>query len=130
MQAAEKEYALLFKALADQTRLEIVDMISCGELCACEILKSFQFTQSTLSYHMKLLTDSGLINARRDGKKMMYSIDAEKAIALVLFWGNFSPERQKNDKASISLCRCDRQSIPRMQQVIAVQKIENTKWRI
>ena len=100
MQAAEKEYALLFKALADQTRLEIVDMISCGELCACEILKSFQFTQSTLSYHMKLLTDSGLINARRDGKKMMYSIATEKAIALVLFWENFSPKGQKTNKAT------------------------------
>lgn len=104
MKAAEQEYALLFKALADQTRLEIVDLISCGELCACEILKSFQFTQSTLSYHMKLLTDSGLINVRRDGKKMMYNIAAEKAIALVLFWENFSPERQKTDKASMAAC--------------------------
>ncbi len=89
MQAMEKEYALLFKALADQTRLEIVDLISCGELCACEILKSFSFSQSTLSYHMKLLTDSGLVNVRRDGKKMMYCIDPEKALVLIDFWENF-----------------------------------------
>jgi len=103
MKKAEKEYALVFKALADATRLEIVDMISCGELCACEILKSFQFTQSTLSYHMKLLTDSGLVNVRRDGKRMMYSIDDEKAISLKLFWENFM-KKSKKDEASRFSC--------------------------
>ena len=44
-----------FKALADPTRLEIVDMLSCGELCACKILERFQITQPTLSHHMKIL---------------------------------------------------------------------------
>ncbi|MCE5197290.1 MAG: metalloregulator ArsR/SmtB family transcription factor [Negativicutes bacterium] len=95
----EKAYALLFKALADQTRLEIVDLISCGELCACEILKSFSFTQSTLSYHMKLLTDSGLVNVRRDGKKMIYGVDPEKALAIITFWDKFTVKTEKNEQS-------------------------------
>jgi ArsR family transcriptional regulator len=52
-----------FKVFADGTRLKILEMISYGELCACEILESLKITQSTLSYHMKLLTDSGVVNS-------------------------------------------------------------------
>ena len=72
------EYLSAFKALADTTRLEIVDMVKQGELCACEILEAFNMSQSTLSYHMKLLTDSGLMFVRREGKKMLYTINHEQ----------------------------------------------------
>ena len=44
----------LFKALSDTNRLMIVDMLSCGELCACEILEKFSIPQPTLSHHMKI----------------------------------------------------------------------------
>lgn len=71
------EYASLFKVLADETRLKIIDMLSCGELCACKILESFKITQPTLSYHMKILCDSGLVSGRRDGIWMNYSINSE-----------------------------------------------------
>jgi len=66
-----------FKALADPTRLEIVDMLSCGELCACKILERFQITQPTLSHHMKILCDSELVNGRKDGKWTYYSLNGE-----------------------------------------------------
>lgn len=69
------EYALLMKALADETRVKIFDMLSEGELCACKILEDFNITQPTLSYHMKILCDCGLVNGRRDGIWMKYSID-------------------------------------------------------
>ena len=69
------ENAELFKALGDANRLMIVDMLSCGELCACRILEKFNITQPTLSYHMKILCDSGLVNARKDGKWTHYSLD-------------------------------------------------------
>ena len=72
-----KLYEAVFKALADEARLKILHMISSGELCGCEILDSFQFSQATLSYHMKLMTESGLVSCRRDGKKMLYSIAPE-----------------------------------------------------
>ena len=73
------EKAVLFKAFADPTRLEIVDMISCGELCACKILERFDFTQPTLSHHMKILCDCGLVNGRKEGKWIYYSLN-EKAV--------------------------------------------------
>ena len=65
----------LFKALADTNRLMIVDMLSCGELCACKILEGFQITQPTLSHHMKILCDCGLVSGRKDGKWTYYSLN-------------------------------------------------------
>lgn len=72
-----RQYAFLLKALSDETRIKIVDMLSKGELCACDILEEFKITQPTLSYHMKTLCDSGLVNARRDGVWMKYSISRD-----------------------------------------------------
>lgn len=68
----------LFKALADTNRMMIVDMLSCGELCACNILEKFHITQPTLSHHMKILCDCGLVNGRKEGKWMYYSLNYEK----------------------------------------------------
>ena len=67
-----------FKALSDVNRLMIVDMLSCGELCACMILEKFNITQPTLSHHMKILCDCGLVSARKEGKWMYYSLDRAK----------------------------------------------------
>ena len=69
------EYAVIFKALGDETRLKILVMLIKGKTCACKILKAFHFTQPTLSYHMKQLTDSGLVNAEKNGKWVYYSIN-------------------------------------------------------
>ena len=68
------EYVLIFKALADETRLKIVEMVAGGELCACKILEQFAITQPTLSYHMKILCDCGLVEGRRDGAWMRYTV--------------------------------------------------------
>jgi ArsR family transcriptional regulator len=72
------EYAPVFKALSDETRLKIIDMISKGEMCACHILDEFSISQSTLSYHMKILSDSGLVDARRDGAWMKYTLNKKR----------------------------------------------------
>jgi ArsR family transcriptional regulator len=74
-----KENTLFFKALSEPNRLMIVDMLSCGELCACVILEKFNITQPTLSHHMKILCDCGLVNGRKEGKWMYYSLN-EKII--------------------------------------------------
>lgn len=79
------EYAPMLKAISDETRLMIIDMLSCGELCACKILEKFDCTQPTLSYHMKILTKSGLVVGRRDGAWMHYSLDPEKSGELLKF---------------------------------------------
>jgi len=71
------EYSKIFKALGDPKRAMIVDMLSCGELCACRILEKFQISQSTLSYHMKILCDCGLVRDREEGKWTYYSLNEE-----------------------------------------------------
>ncbi|GLB25822.1 transcriptional regulator [Lacrimispora xylanolytica] len=80
------EYVAVFKALGDETRLKIVEMLSCGELCACDILESFQITQPTLSYHMKILTESGLVISRKEGSWMRYSNNSKLTDAVKEFW--------------------------------------------
>lgn len=87
------EYALLFKALSDETRLSITEMLSCGEMCACDILEYFNITQPTLSYHMKILTECGLISGRKDGSWMKYSLSVEKAKAVKLFWEQITTDQ-------------------------------------
>ena len=63
------------KALSDTNRLMIIDMLSCGELCACEILEKFNITQPTLSHHMKILCECGLVLSRKDGKNNFYCLN-------------------------------------------------------
>jgi len=80
-----EEYAFIFKALSDKTRLEIVSMLSDKELCACKILEVFNITQPTLSYHMKMLVDTGLVNAVKDGSWVKYTINEKRKEELTLF---------------------------------------------
>lgn len=68
----------IFKALADETRLRILELLSHGEFCACRLLDHFDFKQPTLSYHMKILTESGLVQGVRDGSWMRYTLIVEK----------------------------------------------------
>lgn len=86
------EYVSAFKALADETRLKIVDMLSCGEMCACDILDFFNFTQPTLSYHMKILTDCEIVKARKDGSWMKYSLNLNKIEAFEKFVKDISED--------------------------------------
>ena len=67
----------VFKALDDEKRLEILDMIRSGEKCACVILKDMKISQPTLSHHMKILCESGIVRGRKEGKWVYYSIDSE-----------------------------------------------------
>src|SRR5512140_149674 len=67
----------VFKALSEPTRLRILEMLSCGEMCACRILEKLSISQPTLSHHMKVLIDSGLVSARKDATWIHYSIRGE-----------------------------------------------------
>jgi len=71
------EYAAIFKALGDETRLEILTMLTKGKTCACRILEAFNCTQPTLAYHMKQLTDCRLVDAQKEGKWVYYSINGK-----------------------------------------------------
>lgn len=77
MEKIYTDTAKMLKALSDPKRLQIVDMLSCGELCACMILEAFHITQPTLSHDMKLLVEAGLVNDRREGKNIYYSLNTQ-----------------------------------------------------
>lgn len=85
----------LFKAMADETRTRIIHILSCGELCACDILDYFDVTQPTLSHHLNILVDSGLIIPRPEGKWTYYSLDAETFAFLERFIKDVSHESDK-----------------------------------
>ncbi len=69
------DIALICKALGDSNRLQIVQMLSDGEKCGCKLLEAFEITQPTLSHHMKILCDCGLVKDRKEGKWHHYSLN-------------------------------------------------------
>ena len=94
MENSYADFALLFKALSDETRLKIIDMLSCGELCACDILKSFNITQPTLSYHMKILTECGIVNGNRDGAWMHYTLNDDTVKGISQYWSRSTSKKE------------------------------------
>ena len=70
----EKERLVFIKALGDETRLNIVELLLDGEKCVCEIFPHVKRTQSTVSIHLAKLEVAGLIKSRREGKKVFYKI--------------------------------------------------------
>ena len=95
--------ARVFKALCDPNRLMIIEMLQSGERCACEILEDLQIGQSTLSHHMKILCDSGLVSGRREGKWMYYSLDKEGCEAAKKLLDEITKE---NSNLGGSKCEC------------------------
>ena len=77
------DVAVICKALGDPNRLQIVHMLADGERCGCKLLEAFDITQPTLSHHMKILCDCGLVSARKEGKWQHYSINTN-------VWNEFS----------------------------------------
>ena len=69
--------ARVFKALSDPKRLAILDQLREGEKCACVLQEPMELTQSGLSYHMKILCDSGLVESRQEGKWTHYRLSRE-----------------------------------------------------
>ncbi len=74
----DKEAALICKAIGDMNRLQIVQLLTHGERCACDILERFSITQPTLSHHMKILCAVNLVQVRKEGKWCHYSLNCEK----------------------------------------------------
>ena len=83
MNSIYEDNSKILKALGDPNRLKILDLLSCGEKCACEILESFKFTQPTLSHHMKVLENYGLILVQKRGKWHYYSLNPKKSTVII-----------------------------------------------
>lgn len=69
--------AKVFKAFCDENRLMILEMLQSGEKCACHLIDNMNIGQSTLSHHMKILCESGVVVGRREGKWTYYSISSQ-----------------------------------------------------
>ena len=83
-----------FKALADENRLKIIDMLSVREICACEILEGLAITQSTLSHHMKILCECSLVKARRAGKWTHYRLNKAMVKSLKAFISHITSKKE------------------------------------
>ena len=86
MASEYKETAKVFKAFCDENRLQILELLRSGEKCACKLLDDLKISQSTLSHHMKILCDAGIVQGRKEGKWVHYSINpagAKRAVQLL-----------------------------------------------
>lgn len=77
MTSKNRETAKVFKAFCDENRLQILELLRSGEKCACRLLEEMSISQPTLSHHMKILCDSGIVVGRKEGKWMHYRISPE-----------------------------------------------------
>ena len=86
MATVYEERAKVFKALCDERRQRILELLHSGEKCACVLIDEMDMPQSSLSYHMKILCDSGIVTSREEGKWTHYRISrqgSENAIELL-----------------------------------------------
>lgn len=80
-----KNISKIFKAFCDENRLLILELLKSDEKCGCKLLEELNISQSTLSHHMKILCDSGIVKQRKEGKWMHYSIVFEKKEEIICF---------------------------------------------
>ena len=78
------------KAISDQTRLQIVQLLGKQALCACDLLEVFDITQPTLSYHMRILMESGVVIGKKEGVWMRYALSPEAIEMLIVFFAGIT----------------------------------------
>ena len=86
MATVYEERAKVFKALCDERRQRILELLHSGEKCACVLIAEMEMPQSSLSSHLKILCDSGIVTSREEGKWTHYQISrqgSEKAVELL-----------------------------------------------
>ena len=81
------------KALSDGTRQKIMMLCCCQELCVNDIMEASDVAQPTVSHHLKILRNAGLVSAKRRGKQVLYTLNQERlAAACCVVAENFAPE--------------------------------------
>jgi ArsR family transcriptional regulator, arsenate/arsenite/antimonite-responsive transcriptional repressor len=90
-----------FRALADENRLRIVDLLRGGERCVCELTDALDLGQSLLSFHLKTLKDAGLVSDRREGRWAYYALSPDAFAQLEAFVGALP-----STKLSLNVARC------------------------
>lgn len=100
-----EEVSNICKAMSDVNRLRIIEMLTQGEKCGCELLEELQVTQPTLSHHMKVLSDCGLVSSYKEGKWHHYSINCERFAEYKEYIASITCCNEKNKETT---CCCNK----------------------
>lgn len=103
MENTHRENAKVFKAFCDEKRLAILELLRSGEKCACILIEQMDIGQSSLSYHMKILCESGVVDSRQEGKWTHYRLSSrgsQYAAELLLRLTTPCLQQRENDCAS------------------------------
>ncbi len=95
------DLAQFYKALGDETRLKIIQLLFDKDLCVCEIFDAFNLSQPAISHHLKILKQAGVVNDKRVGKWIYYGLNPDRLAEVDLFW-----QRMKQGAAEKVPCEC------------------------
>ena len=109
MELTDKQIATIFKALCDENRIKIIRALQHGEKCACHLLEEINVTQPTLSHHMKVLCDSGIVVGWKEGKWMHYFISSEGVKEFREMIGSYARCDCETDSSVPCGCKCKAQ---------------------
>jgi ArsR family transcriptional regulator len=84
LELTPEKNAKVFKAFCDEKRLAILELLRSGEKCACVLIEQMEIGQSSLSYHMKILCESGIVESRQEGKWTHYKISEQGSQEAIL----------------------------------------------
>lgn len=93
-----------FHALSDETRLEIVELLSHGEHCVCQLQDALGAEQSRLSFHLKALKDAGVVTDRREGRWIYYGLNGELLEAIASFARAVKPGKHAGPSCTLTCC--------------------------
>lgn len=100
-----EEHAKVFKAFCDNNRLRILELLRGGEKCACVLLEQMDLGQSGLSYHMKILVESGIVESREEGKWTYYKISESGSTYAVALLKELSTPNTVTNPIVVTDCR-------------------------
>ena len=90
--------ARVLKAFCDENRLMILEILQNGEACACTLLDTLNISQSTLSHHMKILCESGVVISRKEGKWTYYDISSNGCNEAVMYIQKLTTKKETIDR--------------------------------
>ena len=106
----EAQVELLFKALADRTRLRLLNLMGDGEVCVCFFVEVLGTNQPKISRHLAYLRRAGLVSARKEGKWVHYRVtepsepNAARILREVLAWLKDDPEMRRDRERLVKVC--------------------------
>ena len=90
------QFVGIMESLSDPIRINILELMMNGEICVCDIVKVTGLSQSKISYHIKILKDSGLISDRQEGRWVYYKLDLEVLSDIQNWMGNLIQSSKNN----------------------------------